>query len=235
MASALKQSLEELLKRRRLRAEAPPLRGEDRRLSPLATGVAAVDALLGGGLPRGQISEVHGAASSGRTAVAVAVACRITRGGALAGWVDPLDRFEPGTAAAAGVDLARLLWLRGRPGRPRALSEAVAAAGTLAGSGLFDLVVLDLAGASPIEIQRLPGATWIRLQRMIETTPTALVLVADAHVAHGPGGVSLALKPGAARWFGPPGPGRLLGGLSTDLRSGRQPLRGVAFERTSGL
>jgi len=231
MASALKDTLEELLRVRRLQADAPPLRGQDRRLSPLPTGVPAVDGLLGGGLPRGQVSEVHGPASAGRTALVVGLAARITRGGTLAGWVDPQDRFEPGTAAGAGVDLARLLWLRGRAGQPRGLPEAVAATGTLLGSGLFDLVVLDLSGVSAVEIQRLPGATWIRLQRMIETTPTALVLLADAHVAHGPGGASLALSPGSARWSGPPGPGRLLSGLASELRASRQPLRAITFER----
>jgi hypothetical protein len=231
MPSALKHTLEELLRVRRLQAEAPALRGQDRRLSPLPTGVPAVDNLLAGGLPRGQVSEVHGPVSAGRTALVVALACRITRAGALAGWVDPQDRFEPGTAAGAGVDLARLLWLRGRADQPRALPEAVAATGTLLGSGLFDLVVLDLAGVPTVHIQRLPGATWIRLQRMIETTPTALVLVADAHVAHGPGGASLALTPGAPRWSGPPGPGRLLAGLTSELPAGRQTLRTIAFER----
>lgn len=234
MPIALKETLEELLRIRRLQADAPPLRGQDRRLSPLPTGVSAVDALLGGGLPRGQVSEVHGPASAGRTALVVALACRVTRAGALAGWVDPQDRFEPGAAAGAGVDLARLLWLRGRAG-PRALPEAVAATGTLLGSGLFDLVVLDLAGAAPVEIQRLPGATWIRLQRMIETTPTALVLLAGAHVAHGPGGASLALTPGAPRWSGPPGPGRLLVGLASQMSAGRHVVRTVGFERISGL
>ena len=231
MPSALKHTLEELLRVRRLQAEAPPLRGQDRHLSPLPTGVPAVDNLLAGGLPRGQVSEVHGPVSAGRTALVVALACRITRAGALAGWVDPQDRFEPGTAAGAGVDLARLLWLRGRADQPRALPEAVAATGTLLGSGLFDLVVLDLGGVPAVQIQRLPGAIWIRLQRMIETTPTALVLVADAHVAHGPGGASLALTPGAPRWSGPPGPGRLLAGLTSELPVGRRTLRTIAFER----
>jgi hypothetical protein len=231
MASALKDTLEELLRVRRLQADAPPLRGQDRRLSPLPTGVPAVDGLLGGGLPRGQVSEVHGPASAGRTALVVGLTSRVTRAGALGAWVDPQDRFDPGTAAAAGLDLARLLWLRGRAAQPRALPEAVSATGTLLGSGLFDLVVLDLAGVPAVEIQRLPGATWIRLQRMIETAPTALLLLADTHVAHGPGGVSLALTPGAVRWSGPPGPGRLLGGLGSEVRAGRHALRSVAFER----
>src|SRR5437867_1989821 len=175
MPSALKHTLEDLLRVRRLQADAPPLRGQDRRLSPLPTGVAAVDGLLGGGLPRGQVSEVHGPPSAGRTSLVLSLAARITRAGALAGWVDPRDRFDPATAAAAGMDVARLLWLRGKQGQPRALPEAVSATGTLVGSGLFDLVVLDLAGVPALEIQSLPAATWIRLQRMIEATPTALV------------------------------------------------------------
>src|SRR5262249_37563267 len=203
MASALKHPLEELLRVRRLQAADPPLRGQDRRLLPLPTGVAVVDDLLGGGLPRGQVSEVHGPPSAGRTGLALSLAARVTRDGALAGWIDPRDRSDPATAAGAGVDLARLLWLRARASQPRALPASVAATGTLAGSGLFDLVVLDLAGIPGLEIQRLPGATWIRLQRMIETTPVALVLVGDAHVAHGPGGACLALSPGPLRWSGP--------------------------------
>jgi len=235
MPSVLKHTLEDLLRVRRLQADAPPLRGQDRRLSPLSTGVAVVDELLGGGLPRGQVSEVHGPPSAGRTGLVLALASRVTRAGALAGWVDPRDRFDPGTAAGAGLDLARLLWLRGRAGPPRALPEAVAATGTLVGSGLFDLVVLDLAGIPAVEIQRLPGATWIRLQRMIESTPAALVLIGDAHVAHGPGGACLAAAPGPAAWSGPPGPGRLLRGLGTDLRAARPALRSVVFERISGV
>ncbi len=176
-AATVKSALEDLLKARRLSADAPPLRGEDRRGRPLPTGVATVDAMLFGGFPRGQLSEVHGPASSGRTGLVLALLARSTGGGALAAFVDPDDRLDPSSAAAAGVDLARLLWLRGQKG----LAEAVAAVGTLAGSGLFETVVLDLAGVPEAE-RRLPGATWIRLQRTVEDAPTALVLLADRHV-----------------------------------------------------
>src|SRR5204863_322161 len=84
--------------------------------------------------------------------------------------------------------LTRLLWLRGegRARDARPLLSAVSAVGTLLGSGLFEAVVLDLAGVSAARRQRLPGATWIRLQRLVEDQPTALVLLADGHVAHGP-------------------------------------------------
>jgi hypothetical protein len=233
MPSALKASLEDLLRARRLQAEAPPLRGEDRRLAPLPTGVAAVDALLHGGFPRGQVSEIHGAASSGRTGLALSLVAHTTKTGALAAWVDPADRLDPASAAAVGVDLARLLWLRGEGQGPRALPAAVAAVATLLGSGLFEGIVLDLAEVPSHEIRRLPGATWIRLQRMIEDAPAALVLVADAHVAHGPGGVSLALRPDGVRWSGEPGPGRLLRALRAEARAGRLTVRAAPLELTT--
>ncbi len=224
-AATIKSALEELLKARRLSADAPPLRGEDRRGRPLPTGVATIDAMLFGGFPRGQLSEVHGPASSGRTGLVLALLARSTGGGALAAFVDPDDRLDPSSAAAAGVDLARLLWLRGQgiPGQ-KGLAEAVAAVGTLAGSGLFETVVLDLAGVPEAE-RRLPGATWIRLQRTVEDAPTALVLLADRHVACGPGGVSLALAPAGPRWSGASGPGRLLSGLGAQATAGRHVLR----------
>jgi len=93
-ATPLKSALEDLLKAHRLQAEGPPLRGE-RRLSPLPTGIGPVDERMGGGLPRGQVSEVHGPASSGRTAVALAAVAGAVRRGALAAWIDPGDRFDP--------------------------------------------------------------------------------------------------------------------------------------------
>jgi hypothetical protein len=225
MPSALKSALEDLLREKRLQAAAPPLRGEDRRLSPLPTGVAEVDALLGGGFPRGQVSEVHGPASSGRTGLVLSLVARSTQRGALAAWLDPGDRLDPESAAASGADLSRLLWLRGR-----ALPESLSALGTLLGSGLFEVVVLDLAGVPASEVRRSPGATWIRLQRMIEETPTALVLLASTHTAVGPGGCALALQPMGARWSGSPGPGRLLRGLETQATSGRHTLRRAGFE-----
>ena len=227
--ATVKAALEDLLRHRRLQADGPPLRGEDVRPRPLATGVAEVDGLLGGGLPRGQVSEVHGPASSGRTALAVSIMARTTRAGALAAWVDPADRFDPSGAAEAGVDLRRVLWLRGGAAETAGLARAVAAVGTVLGSGLFEVVVLDVVGQG-VEARRLPGATWIRLQRLIELQPTVLVLLADAHLAHGPSGASVALRAMDARWSGAPGPGRLLQGLQVEARSGRRLARAARFE-----
>ena len=235
--SALKIALEDLLKAQRLHADGPPLRGEDRRGTPLATGVPSLDALIFGGLPRGQVSEIHGPASSGRTGIALAVAARATGAGALAAWIDPQDRLDPRSASDAGVALGRLLWLRGAASarEPRSLLAALSAVGTVLGSGLFELVIVDLGGIGRPALQRLPGATWIRLQRMLEPQPGALLVVADAHVTHGPAGVSLALRGLGASWTGAPGPGRLLRGLTAEVKAGRQALRGAAVELRASL
>lgn len=223
-----KRALEDLLRARRLQADEPPLRGEDRR-QPLATGIAELDPILGGGFPRGELSQIHGPASSGRTGVLLALLARATSSGALAALVDPLDRLDPASAKAAGVDLERLLWLRGPRGggeepQAKALAQATGAVATLAGAGLFDVVALDLAGAGH-ERRRLPATTWLRLQRLVEHTKAALVLVADAHVACGPGGRTLALEPAGLRFSGSPGPACLLKTLTAQARAGRHGLR----------
>ena len=229
---ATKAALEELLRARRLQAEAAPLRGEARR-APLATGLSAIDSALGGGLRRGQVSEIHGPASSGRTGLTLTLAAGVTRRGALAAWVDPADRLDPASAAAAGIDLTRLLWLRGLRGHrapPRPLAEAVAATGTLVDSGLFDLVVLDFLSASERELQRLPLTTWTRLERGVEDTPTTLLLLFGAHVAHGPGGASLALSPRGPSFTGAPGAGHLLRALCAEVAVGRHAPRRAVFQ-----
>lgn len=224
-----KRALENLLRARRLQPDAPPLRGEDRRRRPLATGIEELDALLDGGFPRGEQSEIYGPASSGRTGVLLALLARTTSTGALAALVDPLDRLDPASAAAAGVDLARLLWLRGPRGSGeeppvKMLAQATGAVATLAGAGLFDVVALDLAGADH-ERRRLPGSTWLRLQRVVENAATGLVMLADGHVACSPGGRALALEPAGLRFSGPPGPACLLTALQARARAGRHGLR----------
>lgn len=76
------------------------------------TGVAEVDALLEGGLPVGAITEMVGAESSGRTSLALSFLASTTRTGSVGAWIDVLNTLDPESAAAAGVDLSRVLWVR---------------------------------------------------------------------------------------------------------------------------
>jgi recombination protein RecA len=82
-------------------------------IRPVApTGVPEVDALLEGGLPMGAITEMVGPECSGRTSLALSFVAGLTRQGHVGAWVDVSNMLDPESAAAAGVDLSRLLWVR---------------------------------------------------------------------------------------------------------------------------
>lgn len=108
-ASAIRLQIEAALAHRIPSALTPA----PRVLRPVApTGVAAVDALLEGGFPIGAITELAGPESSGRTSLTLSFLARITREGRVGAWVDASDTFDPESAASAGVDLDRVLWVR---------------------------------------------------------------------------------------------------------------------------
>lgn len=78
----------------------------------MATGVDAVDEVLEGGLPIGALTEMIGAECSGRTALALSFVSQVTRAEKVCAWVDVSNALSPESAAASGVDLLRLLWVR---------------------------------------------------------------------------------------------------------------------------
>ena len=108
-ASALRLQIETALAQRIPSALTPA----PKVLRPVApTGVAEVDALLEGGLPLGAITEMVGPESSGRTSLALSFVAGLTGRGSVAAWIDVSNTLDPESAAAAGVDLPRLLWVR---------------------------------------------------------------------------------------------------------------------------
>jgi recombination protein RecA len=76
------------------------------------SGIAKLDDLLGGGLPRSGITEITGNSTTGKTTIALSLLGRMTAKGAVGAWVDVQDSLDPETAAAHGICLERLLWLR---------------------------------------------------------------------------------------------------------------------------
>lgn len=76
------------------------------------TGIRSVDEMLEGGLPVGAITEMMGAECSGRTGLAFSFLAQITQGARACVWVDVSNTLHPESAAAAGIDLTRLLWVR---------------------------------------------------------------------------------------------------------------------------
>jgi len=82
-------------------------------IRPVApTGIAPVDDLLEGGLPLGAITEAVGPECSGRTSLALSFVAQMTQTGKVCAWVDVSDTLDPESAAAIGVDLNWLLWVR---------------------------------------------------------------------------------------------------------------------------
>ena len=108
-ASALRLQIESTLSRRVTSALTPA----PKMMRPAAaTGIKALDDFLQGGLPIGAISEMVGPECSGRTSVALSFLAQMTQVGKVCCWIDVANTFDPASAAAIGVDLTRLLWVR---------------------------------------------------------------------------------------------------------------------------
>ena len=80
-----------------------------------ATGIPEIDSALNGGLAVGAISEIVGPECSGRTSLALATIAQLTREGRACAWVDANDSLDPESAAANGIQLSQLLWVRCGP------------------------------------------------------------------------------------------------------------------------
>jgi recombination protein RecA len=108
-ASAIRLQVESALAARIPSALTPTAR----MVRPVApTGIDALDEALHGGLPVGAITELVGPECSGRTSVALSFVAGMTQAGRVCAWLDVSNALDPASAAAAGVDLRRLLWVR---------------------------------------------------------------------------------------------------------------------------
>lgn len=169
------------------------------------TGIAEMDALLDGGLPIGAISELTGPESSGRTSMALAFLARRTEEGQVCAWVDADDAFDPVSAAANGVGLKQLLWVRcrdastqGRANHPTMkskpwtrLDQALRATDLLLQAGGFAALVLDLGAMAPEHGRRIPLATWFRFRQAADRTRCSVVVLGRAPYAQSSAAVVL--------------------------------------------
>jgi recombination protein RecA len=164
------------------------------------TGITEIDDLLNGGLPTGAISELTGPTSSGRTSIAIAFLAQRTQDSVCA-WIDAKDNFDPESAAANGVSLNRLLWVRCRnvssaktfdslrnaasiKSQPwTRLDQALRASDMLLQAGGFSAIVLDLGDESTEYGRRIPLATWFRFRQAAERTRCSLIVLGHTSYA----------------------------------------------------
>lgn len=108
-ASVLRLQIESALAHRIPSALTPP----QKIIRPtVSSGIEALDEILQGGFPLGAITELAGPECSGRTSIALSFLARITYLGKVCAWVDVADALDPVSAAAAGVNLDCMLWVR---------------------------------------------------------------------------------------------------------------------------
>jgi hypothetical protein len=221
-ANALRLQIEHSLEGR-FPAALTPLPLSIRETAP--TGIAAVDQLLDGGLPVGAISEVTGPVSSGRTSLAHAFLAQRTLEGRFCAWVDAEDAFDAESAAASGVKLKQLLWVRCRSaetparGKPwTKLEQALRATDLLLEAGGFAALVLDLGSTAPEHGSRIPLATWFRFRQTVERTRCSLLVLGQTAFAQSSTAVVLECASLRSSIKGE----SVLDGFSYEVRRGRQ-------------
>jgi hypothetical protein len=140
-----------------------------------------------------------------------------TRRGESVAIIDTFDRFDPPTAHACGMDLSRLLWVRGQaisktsgaldpawlpgvravsgPGTfvERVIDRAIKSLNLVVQSRVCTLVVIDLIDVPANALRRLPASTWFRVERAIEGSDTVVLILAAQSVARSIGGRSIVL------------------------------------------
>jgi len=216
--AVLETALRERKLDRTLTTALPPLERSDP-AAFIPFDLAAMDAVLRGGLPRGQVSELAGPHSSGRTTLLLQLLGAATRGGEIAALVDTCDHLDVASASAAGIDLERLLWIRGEAGPiDRLVDRALKALNLVLQAGGFGVVVLDLADVPPRVLKSLPFTTWLRVQRIVEGSDTACLLVGPEPLARSAGGLTV-MCTGQTTWnVDAPVRARRFTGLETEVR-----------------
>jgi hypothetical protein len=124
-------------------------------------------------------------------------------------WVDTHDAFDPESAAANGVCLNQLLWVRCRNlqvGKHTAnsykhpsekvkpwtrLDQALRATDLLLQAGGFAAIVLDLADTEIEHACRIPLASWFRFRQAADRTRCSLLVLGKAACAQSSAAVVL--------------------------------------------
>jgi hypothetical protein len=161
----------------------------------LPTGIAEIDRLLHG-IPRGVITEIHGATSSGRTSLMLSTLANATSQDETCALVDCSDTFDLSSAAKAGLDFDRVLWIRCADN----LERSFKAVDLLLHGGGFGLVVLNLSDVPAQSTSRIIASWWFRFRRAIENTPTALIVINPNACVRSCAALVLELKNEQAVW-----------------------------------
>ncbi len=112
--------------------------------------------------------------------------------------VDLYDSFHPESAAAAAVDLRRIVWVRCQGSAEHAMRSA----DLLLHAGGFGIILLDLCEANAQILNRIPLSYWHRFRKAVEQTTSIFLVCAETAQAKSCANTSLYLQHKRAQWTG---------------------------------
>ena len=137
--------------------------GSDERptIETISTGALSLDMALGGGIPRGRLTEIYGSESSGKTTIALHIIAEAQKAGGMALFVDAEHAMDTEYAERLGVDIDKLY-----VSQPSTGEEALEIMDSMIQSGAMDIVVLDSVAAlvPRVEIEGDMGDAHVGLQ-----------------------------------------------------------------------
>ena len=128
----------------------------------ISTGSLSLDIALGiGGIPRGRVTEIFGAESSGKTTLAYHIIAQAQKSGGAAAYLDAEHALDPEFANRCGVDTTELFI-----SQPDSAEQALEVCEYLVRSGALDVVVIDSVAAlvPKAELEGDMGDTHVGLQ-----------------------------------------------------------------------
>jgi recombination protein RecA len=108
----------------------------------IPTGSLALDIALGGGVPRGRITEIYGPEMAGKSTVAMHVVGQAQKAGGLAAYIDVEHAMDPTFAAAFGINIEDLL-----VSQPDTGEQALEICEALVRSNAVDIIIVDSVAA----------------------------------------------------------------------------------------
>lgn len=128
----------------------------------VSSGSLALDLALGvGGIPKGRITEIYGAESSGKTTLGQHIIAQAQKGGGVAAYIDAEHALDPVYASHCGVNLEDMLI-----SQPDTGEQALEITEALVRSGAVDIIVIDSVAAlvPRAELEGEIGDTQVALQ-----------------------------------------------------------------------
>ncbi len=131
------------------------------KIETISSGSISLDRAMGGGIPKGRVTEIFGPESSGKTTLALHIIAEAQRKGGTAAFIDAEHALDPQYAKRIGVNIDDLLI-----SQPDSGEQALEIVETLTRSGGVDVIVIDsVAALTPkAEIEGMMGDSHMGLQ-----------------------------------------------------------------------